>query len=68
MAMIESGIQSQSRFEGQSERNGQFMYTARLYDLDMTSFGDERYDPYKSCHAAARYLRIHTHFRDWSLQ
>lgn len=69
MAMIESAFNTKAVSRAKARGMWQFMhYTARLYDLDMTSFVDERYDPYKSCHAAARYLRdSYNIFGDWSL-
>lgn len=69
MAMIESAFNPKAVSRARARGMWQFMhYTARLYDLDMTSFVDERYDPYKSCHAAARYLRdSYNIFGDWSL-
>ena len=42
--------------------------TALQYDLKITSFVDERYDPIKSTHAAAKYLSdAYTIFGDWAL-
>lgn len=69
MAMIESAFNPKAVSRARARGMWQFMhYTARLYDLDMTSFVDERYDPYKSCHAAAKYLKdSYNIFGDWSL-
>ena len=47
----------------------QFMYaTARLYDLDMNTYVDERKDAYASSYAVTRYLsEAYDQFNDWLL-
>ncbi|NGM62890.1 LysM peptidoglycan-binding domain-containing protein [Sphingobacterium sp. SGG-5] len=47
----------------------QFMYaTARMYDLDMNSYVDERKDVYASSYAVTRYLtEAYDQFNDWLL-
>lgn len=47
----------------------QFMYpTAKMYDLTMDGYVDERKDPYAACHAASRYLQeAYDEFNDWLL-
>ncbi len=47
----------------------QFMYpTAKIYDLTMDSYMDERKDPYAACYAASRYfLDAYDEFNDWLL-
>ncbi len=47
----------------------QFMYpTAKIYDLTMDSYVDERKDPYAACYAASRYFKdAYDEFNDWLL-
>jgi len=47
----------------------QFMYpTAKMYDLTMDSYMDERKDPYAACYAASRYFsEAYEEFNDWLL-
>ncbi|MDR0831092.1 MAG: transglycosylase SLT domain-containing protein [Prevotellaceae bacterium] len=47
----------------------QFMVaTGKIYDLEVNSLVDERYDPAKASDAAARYLRdLYTIYEDWHL-
>lgn len=47
----------------------QFMYpTAKVYDLTMDSYIDERKDPYAACYAASRYFQdAYDEFNDWLL-
>lgn len=47
----------------------QFMYpTAKVYDLTMDGYVDERKDPYAACYAASRYfLDAYDEFNDWLL-
>lgn len=42
--------------------------TAKLYGLEITSYQDERFDPYKSTEAACKYLKfLYDTFDDWQL-
>lgn len=47
----------------------QFMYvTGKSYNLEITSFVDQRRDPYESTKAACRYLKdLHRLYKDWTL-
>lgn len=69
MAVIESALNSRAVSRAKAKGMWQFIATtARHYNLEMTSYVDERFDPIKSCHAAARYLRdAYDIFGDWSL-
>lgn len=69
MAIIESGLNPVARSRANAKGIWQFMFrTALQYDLKITSFVDERYDPIKATHAAAKYLSdAYTIFGDWAL-
>jgi len=69
MAVIESALNPVARSRAGARGMWQFMYqTAKLYDLKITSFVDERLDVEKSADAAARYLQdAYNIFGDWSL-
>lgn len=69
MAIIESGLSPVARSRANAKGIWQFMFrTALQYDLKITSFVDERYDPIKATHAAAKYLsNAYTIFGDWAL-
>jgi len=69
MAIIESAFNPKAISRVRAKGMWQFMYsTAKRYGLTMTSFVEERYDPIKSCRAAAQYLRdSYMIFGDWSL-
>lgn len=69
MAVIESALNPVARSRVNARGMWQFMYrTALQYNLEINSYVDERLDPIKSGHAAAKYLRdSYTIFGDWAL-
>ena len=70
MAVIESAL-NPGVVNGRSGATGmwQFMYsTGRMYGLTINSVVDERRDPVKATHAAARYMKdLYQIYNDWIL-
>lgn len=69
LAIIESGLNPAAKSRVAATGLWQFMhYTARLYDIRMDSYIDERSDPYKATVAAGQYLKLlHSLYDDWLL-
>jgi membrane-bound lytic murein transglycosylase D len=69
LVMIESGFNLQARSWAHAVGPWQFILgTARLFDLKVDPWVDERYDPETSTVAAARYLRhLYSLFDSWPL-
>lgn len=69
MAVIESALNPRAVSRAGAKGMWQFMYaTAKMYDLHIDSFVDERLDPVKAAEAAAQYLKdSYEIFGDWNL-
>lgn len=69
MAVIESALNVNAVSRVGATGLWQFMYsTGRMYGLTVNSLVDERRDPVKATHAAARYIRdLYKIYNDWIL-
>lgn len=69
LAVIESALNPNARSRAGAQGLWQFMYpTGKLFGLKITSYIDERCDPYKSTIAAAEYLKyLYGIFKDWQM-
>ena len=69
LAIIESSLNPRIKSRMGAAGLWQFMYaTGRNYELDVTSYVDERMDPIKSTEAACKYLRVlYDMYGDWDL-
>ena len=69
VSMIEAGLDPKAVSRAQAVGLWQFMYsTGKEYGLDRNWYIDERQDPIKSTHAAAKYFKdLYKEFDDWYL-
>jgi membrane-bound lytic murein transglycosylase D len=69
LAVIESALIPHARSRVGAMGLWQFMYpTGKMYGLNVTSYIDERCDPYKATVAAAEYLKmLYNMFGDWQM-
>jgi len=69
LAIVESALNPKARSRVGATGLWQFMYsTGKMYDLDVSSYVDERRDPIKSTEAACLYLsKLYDIFDDWDL-
>lgn len=69
LAIVESALNPRAKSRVGATGLWQFMFqTGKLYDLNVSSYVDERSDPIKSTNAAAKYLaKLYEIFGDWDL-
>ncbi len=69
LAIVESALDPEAKSTSGAIGLWQFLFhAARVVDLQITSYIDERRDPVKSTDAAARYLKyLYENFNDWNL-
>ena len=69
LAIVESALNPRARSRVGAKGLWQFMYgTGKMYDLDVSSYVDERNDPVASTKAACLYLKkLYEIYNDWDL-
>lgn len=69
LAIVESALNPSARSRAGAVGLWQFMYrTGKIYDLKVTSYYDERMDPYESTVAACEYMSdLYKLYGDWNL-
>ncbi len=69
LAIVESALRPRARSRVGASGLWQFMYyTGKQFDLDVSSYVDERHDPLRATEAACKYLaNLYGIFGDWDL-
>ncbi len=69
LAVVESALNPNARSQMGATGLWQFMYpTGKLYNLEVSSYIDERSDPYLATEAACKYLEsLYKMYGDWSM-
>ena len=69
LSIVESALNPTAKSQCGASGLWQFMYgTGRVYNLEINSYVDERFDPEKETIAACRYLKdLYSIYNDWSL-
>lgn len=69
LAIVESALKPRAKSRVGATGLWQFMFTTgKMYELDVSSYVDERSDPIKSTDAASKYLaKLYEIFGDWDL-
>ena len=69
LTIVESALNPKAKSRSGATGLWQFMYlTGKQYGLDVTSYMDERQDPYKATEAACIYfVKLYDMFGDWNL-
>ena len=69
LAVVESALDPKAKSSSGATGLWQFLFHAsRMFDLQISSYIDERCDPIKSTEAATRYLKyLYENFHDWNL-
>jgi membrane-bound lytic murein transglycosylase D len=69
LTIVESSLNINAKSKSGAVGLWQFLLnTCKLFDLEVTSYIDERRDPYKSTEAACRYLKyLYNTYNDWQL-
>lgn len=69
LAVVESALSPSAKSRVGAQGLWQFMYpTGKMYGLHVTSYTDDRMNPYKATVAAARYMKdLYKMYGDWNL-
>ncbi len=69
LAIVESALNPRAHSRAGAKGLWQFMYaTGKMFDLNVTSYEDDRYNPYDATIAACRYLNsLYNIYGDWNL-